>query len=278
MQIHTSALIQTVKGGNGEQGTWMHEDVALEFARWLSPAFAIWCNRRIKELFTTSRQPTEAEILPPPIDKTLNISSLVELVDNRKVTTSRKLARLLGRKHDSILDTINANRYQRWFKYGNFTRRAYSEGQYVHGSEYLITRTGLAGLASIMRSGAKEKIKDAYDRAWDEGKKLLPASVTAVSPENDQDMDSEMIHGLAKWIDELRADLRETKNTMRLYSELYAEEKKRRESTASRYGYMSDLYSDLMLRVSCIVNGAEMQEELKKHLAFREKTTKVNKG
>lgn len=35
--------------GNGG-GTWMHEDVALEFARWLSPAFAIWCNDRIKDL------------------------------------------------------------------------------------------------------------------------------------------------------------------------------------------------------------------------------------
>ena len=34
-------------------GTWMHEDVALEFARWLSPSFAIWCNDRIKELLTT---------------------------------------------------------------------------------------------------------------------------------------------------------------------------------------------------------------------------------
>lgn len=33
-----------------EQGTWMHEDVALEFARWLSPMFAIWCNDRIKEM------------------------------------------------------------------------------------------------------------------------------------------------------------------------------------------------------------------------------------
>lgn len=31
-------------------GTWMHEDVALEFARWLSPKFAVWCNARIKEL------------------------------------------------------------------------------------------------------------------------------------------------------------------------------------------------------------------------------------
>lgn len=47
-------LITTVKGGNDlfKQGTWFHEDVALEFARWLSPKFAIWCNDRIKELLT----------------------------------------------------------------------------------------------------------------------------------------------------------------------------------------------------------------------------------
>lgn len=78
-QIPVSALIQTVRGGNCEQGTWMHEDVALEFARWLSPAFAIWCNRRIKELLSARQQPTEAvteieaeavteaEVLPPPL-------------------------------------------------------------------------------------------------------------------------------------------------------------------------------------------------------------------
>lgn len=34
-------------------GCWLHGDVALEFARWLSPAFSIWCNDRIKELLTT---------------------------------------------------------------------------------------------------------------------------------------------------------------------------------------------------------------------------------
>lgn len=39
----------TVNGGVNP-GTWLHEDVALEFARWLSPTFAIWCNDRIKEL------------------------------------------------------------------------------------------------------------------------------------------------------------------------------------------------------------------------------------
>lgn len=48
----TSAdLVIVRRGGEAKfQGTWMHEDVALEFARWLSPEFAIWCNDRIKEI------------------------------------------------------------------------------------------------------------------------------------------------------------------------------------------------------------------------------------
>lgn len=41
-----------VRQGGDHPGTWMHEDVALEFARWLSPAFAIWCNDKVKELLT----------------------------------------------------------------------------------------------------------------------------------------------------------------------------------------------------------------------------------
>lgn len=46
----SSQFIKTIEGRNG--GTWFHEDVAIEFARWLSPVFAIWCNDRIKEILT----------------------------------------------------------------------------------------------------------------------------------------------------------------------------------------------------------------------------------
>lgn len=47
-KIPSTELVQVTHGNNG--GTWMHENVAMEFARWLSPKFAIWCNDRIKEL------------------------------------------------------------------------------------------------------------------------------------------------------------------------------------------------------------------------------------
>ena len=44
------SLIVTRSGGlGGGGGTWLHKELAIEFARWLSPKFAIWCNDRITE-------------------------------------------------------------------------------------------------------------------------------------------------------------------------------------------------------------------------------------
>ena len=50
--IPTSELVVVIKGGEPSlQGTWLHEDLALPFAQWLSPKFYIWCNDHIKELY-----------------------------------------------------------------------------------------------------------------------------------------------------------------------------------------------------------------------------------
>lgn len=49
--VSTSALYKKVRGGaNGEQGTWLHRSLAIEFARWLNPRFGVWCNERLQEL------------------------------------------------------------------------------------------------------------------------------------------------------------------------------------------------------------------------------------
>lgn len=80
-------LIKVIKGGTPgtvKQGTWFHEDVALEFARWLSPQFAIWCNDRIKELMKygiTATPQTIDNILADP-DNAIKI--LMALKEERK--------------------------------------------------------------------------------------------------------------------------------------------------------------------------------------------------
>ena len=71
----------TIKGGVNPSmgGTWLSEDAAIEFARWLSPKFAIWCNDRIKELMNGSVPVSDDQ-------KILNAMNIL----NRRVEESRR--------------------------------------------------------------------------------------------------------------------------------------------------------------------------------------------
>lgn len=75
--IPRTELVKVKQGGNNIQGTWMHEDVAIEFARWLSPTFAIWCNDRIKELLKHGATAINPEDLLNP-DYVINIMTLLK--------------------------------------------------------------------------------------------------------------------------------------------------------------------------------------------------------
>ena len=91
-------LVQVTKGGT-HNGTWMHEDVALEFARWLSPKFAIWCNARIKELvrtgFTTAAPQPEARTEMEVVAEAFRIlHDRVGLKDSRIAELEAENARL----------------------------------------------------------------------------------------------------------------------------------------------------------------------------------------
>lgn len=96
-------LLIVVKGGNNA-GTWMHEDVALEFARWLSPQFAIWCNDRIKELLKHGVTATPQTIDSMIADPDNAIRLLTALRDERKALQD-------ARKEISTL-TVQKDTYQ----------------------------------------------------------------------------------------------------------------------------------------------------------------------
>ena len=99
--ISPDELIQIVKqNGNGpEKGVWMHEEAALEFARWLSPSFAIWNNRRTQELLLTGNTNMRGEEGLPTV--ALNLLAIqVEWLDDAMHEQLRKAG-----YHDAVLQS-----------------------------------------------------------------------------------------------------------------------------------------------------------------------------
>ena len=154
-------LVQVKKGGNNS-GTWMHEDVALEFARWLSPAFAIWCNDRIKEILmgkSVSMKPPMKNFIPGLFRPTLTMIGKYPVwtvsVDNTPLY-----------KFNDILHSIKV--------YEGRKRDTYKERVYVYRlhdgsrkeSERYIYDSGLqVFLRKIRIKDARlEAFKDEYDR------------------------------------------------------------------------------------------------------------------
>jgi hypothetical protein len=65
-----------VKGGSTENGggTWLHPKLAIDFARWLSSDFAVWCDLQIEKILCLKTVPINsdlAEIFLKPITKSL---------------------------------------------------------------------------------------------------------------------------------------------------------------------------------------------------------------
>lgn len=85
--IPVTDLVAVRQGGN-IQGTWMHEDVALLFAQWLSPEFYLWCNDRIKELIKYGITATPQTILAVLQNPESLIVLLTEIKNERELRRS----------------------------------------------------------------------------------------------------------------------------------------------------------------------------------------------
>lgn len=53
--VNSAQLQKTIEGRNG--GTFLHPKLAVDFARWISPEFAIWCDEVIAEKLNTPQKP-----------------------------------------------------------------------------------------------------------------------------------------------------------------------------------------------------------------------------
>jgi hypothetical protein len=69
----SDGLIQTQQGGQPQlQGTWIHPRLAVDLARWISPAFAVWMDGWFLE-WTQGRQPAAPAPAPRQIQQPLPI-------------------------------------------------------------------------------------------------------------------------------------------------------------------------------------------------------------
>lgn len=115
-KILPSDLVQVINGDNG--GTWMHEDVALEFARWLSPKFAIWCNDRIKELLYNGKVEIQQSV------PQTYAAALRQLAD--EVEAKEKAQLLLAEKTEQLDESKEWFSIKRWAQLHRRNWRSYS--------------------------------------------------------------------------------------------------------------------------------------------------------
>ena len=164
------SLISVVKGGLEQQGTWFNEDIALEFARWLSPEFAIWCNDRIKELLTRGITATDTMIEKILNDPDLGIQLLTQLKEERskrkeaettvailthtnKTYTATEIAKELGFRSAIEFNNELANRHIQfkqngtWIPYADYAQQGWFEiKQEVLDNGHIIYHRRITGL------------------------------------------------------------------------------------------------------------------------------------
>lgn len=94
--IDENQLVTSIRGGS-DQGTWIHEDIALDFAQWLSIEFRLWCNDRIKELLNHGFTATNHKVKELIDNPDLLIRLLTKLREERK---EKEQLRLINEQQD----------------------------------------------------------------------------------------------------------------------------------------------------------------------------------
>ena len=63
-----------VKHGGNNRGTWLHPKLAIHFARWLDPKFAVWCDEQIEHIISGSLKLEPVQPALPQLNDELVLS------------------------------------------------------------------------------------------------------------------------------------------------------------------------------------------------------------
>jgi hypothetical protein len=121
LHINRSQLLIVKKGNSKDfvQGTWAHPLLALNFGRWISPEFAIWCDLHIKTLLETGKTELKQDELIPlanaQVEKekpALGLADYIELKVKLDGLKQDRITELLNYRFASELEGFNVNQRQ----------------------------------------------------------------------------------------------------------------------------------------------------------------------
>lgn len=105
--VDVNSLVITVEGGfsNGN-GTWLHPKLVIDFARWLNPEFALWCDEQIENILRVKQvefqtPTTFAEALRAYADEIESHENTRKLLQDAKDLIEESKPKL--RYHDIVL-------------------------------------------------------------------------------------------------------------------------------------------------------------------------------
>lgn len=129
-----TGLVQMVQGGTPElQGTWVHPDVAIDLARWLSPKFGVQVAKWVRELVTKGSVTIGSgdDLLDSMLATQAWCDQIIQnrrqtLALQREVSEVRSIAETADSKATEAIDVATAALKGQTDRHGQFAVMAYS--------------------------------------------------------------------------------------------------------------------------------------------------------
>lgn len=144
--LQSDQIIRIVNGG-ANPGTWMHKTLALRFAQWLSPEFALWVDERVEELLTTGSTALKPQSPASLIAQMANI-----LVEQERVNAEHD-ARILE------LEAKSTTKDEHYYTISGYCRLA---GRQISRTEAI----SLGKAATALSKERNYKVSQEYDAKY----------------------------------------------------------------------------------------------------------------
>lgn len=158
--IPISELVDVIKGGEPEkQGSWGHKLIAVNLARWISPAFAVWCDAHIFNLMSTGQ--TSLEIDPFEEMKLKVELARLEAEKEKAIASAKQSELALTQFRHSITLTCPEPVQQKVLGYSEVTKVEYRD-RFIKNDEVLDDKGGY-GITNIQKRYGFKSTKQAWD-------------------------------------------------------------------------------------------------------------------